>query len=150
MAALEIGLLREGDFAQFTIRDTGIGITSEVLPHLFTMFFQANQSSQTVKTGLGVGLALAKILVVMHGGTIDGQSEREGKGAKFIVRTPIAERVEEPRRVFKELLVVDDNPDHLELLADLTELQGYDVIKAPDAAEALRVSRRADARRLRD
>jgi two-component system, chemotaxis family, CheB/CheR fusion protein len=138
---IEIGLSREGDFAVFAIRDTGIGIPPDVLPHLFTMFFQANQPSQTVKTGLGVGLALAKILAVMHGGTIDGQSEGAGEGSTFIVRLPIAEGIlEEPRHASKRLLVVDDNPDHLELLADLLELHGYEVIKAPDAAEALRLA----------
>jgi signal transduction histidine kinase len=106
-----IGLSRESDLAVFTVRDTGVGITPEILPHLFTMFFQADQPTRTVNTGLGVGLALAKILVVMHGGTIDGQSEGEGRGAVFIVRLPIAENTpQEDEPSGKRVVVGDDKP----------------------------------------
>jgi signal transduction histidine kinase/CheY-like chemotaxis protein len=135
---VDIGLSKEGGAAVFTVRDTGIGITLEILPQLFTMFFQGGEAaSGTVKPGLGVGLALAKILVDMHGGTIEGQSEGVGRGAEFTVRLPIAEDMLPPAR---RVLVVDDNPDHLALLADLLELHGYEVTRAKDAAEALRLA----------
>jgi CheY-like chemotaxis protein len=139
---IDIRLSKEVDGAVFTVRDTGRGIDPEILPHLFTMFFQAGEPSNTVKTGLGVGLALAKILVEMHGGTIEGRSEGEGKGAAFTVRLPIAENTREkaPPLSAKSVLIVDDNLDQLELLSELIEFHGYKAIRAHDAAEALRLA----------
>jgi CheY-like chemotaxis protein/two-component sensor histidine kinase len=139
---VDIGLSKEAGMAVFTVRDNGIGITPEILPRLFTMFFQGGELSGTAKAGLGVGLALAKILVDMHGGTIEGQSEGVGQGAAFTVRLPIVENMaqEELPPPATRVLVVDDNPDHLAVLAELLELHGYEVIKAQDAAEALRLA----------
>lgn len=135
---ISIRLAEQDNSAVFAIRDTGVGIASEILPQLFTMFFQA--SSAVEKTGLGVGLALARILVEMHGGTIEGRSEGEGQGAEFIVRLPLEENSNSEAPLARRVLVVDDNPDHLELLADLLELHGYAVAKARDASEALRIA----------
>jgi signal transduction histidine kinase/CheY-like chemotaxis protein len=138
---VDIQLAKEADAAVYTVRDTGKGIDPEILPQLFTMFFQAGEPSSTIKTGLGVGLALAKILVEMHGGTIDGRSEGQGKGAEFSVRLPIAEDTwERDRPSAKSVLIVDDNPDQLELLAELLELHGYKALRAHVAAEALRLA----------
>jgi signal transduction histidine kinase len=138
---ISIGLAEQMGSAVFTVRDTGVGISPEVLPQLFTMFFQADAPSTMEKTGLGVGLALARILVEMHGGTIEGQSEGAGRGAVFTVRLPLAESIDtKVSPAAKRVLVVDDNRDHLELLADLLELHGYEVAKAHDASEALRLA----------
>ena len=82
-----------------------------------------------------MGLAVAKVLVELHGGTIEARSEGEGKGAEFMVVLPmvanIAEHSPPPAR---RILVVDDNPDHLALLAELLRGRGYDVIEANDAS----------------
>jgi signal transduction histidine kinase/CheY-like chemotaxis protein len=139
---IDMGLSKEAGAAVFNVSDTGIGITPAILPQLFTMFFQGGEPSSTVKPGLGVGLALAKILAEMHGGTIEGQSEGAGKGAAFTVRLPLMENMaqEELPPPATRVLVVDDNPDHLAVLAELLELHGYEVIKAQDAAEALRLA----------
>jgi signal transduction histidine kinase len=91
---ISIGLAEHMGSAVFTVRDSGIGISPEVLPQLFTMFFQADAPSAMEKTGLGVGLALARILVEMHGGTIEGQSEGAGRGAVFTVKLPLAESID--------------------------------------------------------
>ena len=127
--------------AVLIVRDTGVGIDPELLPQLFTMFFQADEPSKKMKTGLGVGLALAKVLVEMHGGAIEAYSEGVGKGAEFVVRLPLAAHTPEQEPTFqgRRVLVVDDNPDHLEVLADLLKMRGYEVIEARDATEALRV-----------
>ncbi len=88
-----------------------------------------------------MGLALAKILVEMHGGTIEAHSEGEGKGAEFMVRLPLSGETGTTKAHIsaKRVLVVDDNLDQLHLLAELLKLRGYEVITAEDAAEALRL-----------
>jgi signal transduction histidine kinase/CheY-like chemotaxis protein len=139
---ITVKLTKQADAAVLSVRDTGVGIGPEILPQLFTMFFQAEEPSQTVRTGLGVGLALAKVLVEMHGGVIEAYSEGLGKGAEFTVHLPIiadASEEKSPAQTRRVVVVVDDNPDHLELLADLLQLRGYEVIRAHDASEALRL-----------
>ena len=136
---ITLGLAEQAGAAVFSLKDTGVGIAPELLPHLFTMFFQTDEPSKPIKTGLGVGLALAKLLVDMHGGTIQAYSEGEGKGAEFTVTIPIAKDLlnESSFPSARRVLVVDDNPDHLQLLADLLRMRGYEVVQAHDATEAL-------------
>ncbi|MBV9182290.1 MAG: response regulator [Acidobacteria bacterium] len=137
---VRVSLGKQAGVAVVTVLDTGAGIDPEILPELFTMFFQANEPSKAVNAGLGVGLALAKVLTEMHGGMIEAYSEGKGKGAQFMVRLPIiADAAEEKSTSANRVLVVDDNPDHLELLADLLKLRGYEVLQARDASEALRL-----------
>jgi CheY-like chemotaxis protein len=118
-----------------------VGISADLLPQLFKMFLQGEESSQGVNTGLGVGLALAKILVEMHDGTIEAHSAGVGKGAEFVVRLPLpdmaAQETSQPRA--RRVLLVEDNPDQLASLSELLKLNGYEVIEARDASEALRV-----------
>jgi two-component system CheB/CheR fusion protein len=79
-------------------------------------------------------------MVEMHGGAIEAYSEGVGKGAEFIVRLPLAGHTPEQKpSQGRMVLLVDDNPDHLELLADLLKMRGYEVIEAHDASEALRL-----------
>ena len=136
-----VKLAEEDDTAIIRVNDDGVGISAEVLPNVFRMFFQAEDPSVAGKTGLGVGLALCKVLVELHGGTIEARSEGTGTGAEFIVRLPVTNHAARPHRPnsIKKVLIVDDNPDHLELMADLLELRGYDVLEARDATEALRI-----------
>jgi signal transduction histidine kinase len=76
---ITLKLAEQSGAAVFSLKDTGVGIAPERLPHLFTMFFQTDEPSKQINTGLGVGLALAKLLVDMHDGTIQGYSDGEGK-----------------------------------------------------------------------
>ena len=135
---IKVSLAAQGRTAVLTVQDTGAGIQPAILPQLFTMFFQSEELAKTVNTGLGVGLALAKALVEMHGGTIEGYSAGKNQGAQFTVRLPMIEEASATESPARRVLVVDDNPDHLELLANLLQLRGYEVIAAHDATEALR------------
>ena len=146
--AVYVKLFERAEAAVLTVRDTGIGIEPVLVPQLFTMFFQTNEPPKGAKTGLGVGLAVAKVLVELHDGTIEARSEGEGRGAEFRVVLPMVAGIAEPSPPpARRILVVDDNPDHLALLAELLRGRGYDVIEANDASEALRLvsDRKPDA-----
>jgi signal transduction histidine kinase/ActR/RegA family two-component response regulator len=137
--AIGIKLGEEEGTAVLRLNDNGVGISSEILPQIFGMFFQADEPALAGKAGLGVGLALCKVLVEMHGGTIEARSEGTGNGAEFVVRLPTIARAPLQRVVGPALkvMIVDDNADHLELMADLLALRGYEVVGARDATEAL-------------
>jgi signal transduction histidine kinase len=72
------------------VRDTGIGVAAEDLPHLFDMFVQADTSLERSRDGLGIGLTLVKTLVEMHGGSVEAHSDGPGRGSEFTIRLPLA------------------------------------------------------------
>src|SRR5262249_31064810 len=90
----------DGDQAQLTVQDDGMGIRPEFLPHVFERFRQADSSSTRPHGGLGLGLAIVRHLVELHGGSVEVASPGEGKGATFAVRLPLREEAapEPPRR----------------------------------------------------
>jgi CheY-like chemotaxis protein len=138
---IDVRLAQEDETVVLSVRDSGVGISADLLPQLFKMFLQGEEYSASVNTGLGVGLALAKILVEMHDGTIEAHSAGVGKGAEFVLRLPLpdmaAQETSQPRT--RRVLLVEDNPDQLASLSELLKLNGYEVIEARDASEALRV-----------
>jgi signal transduction histidine kinase/ActR/RegA family two-component response regulator len=136
------------------VTDTGIGIAAEMLPKVFNLFAQADHSPGREEGGLGIGLALVRELVDLHGGTVEATSPGPGAGAEFVVRLPLAARpavearpagtaVEgrsrpvSPRRV----LLVDDNQDSAESLAALLRVLGHDVSAAYDGHGAIAAAR---------
>jgi PAS domain S-box-containing protein len=141
---------RSGDFALVSVRDTGVGIPAERLSQVFEMFTQVE--CRHANDGLGIGLALAKELVLLHGGSIEARSPGPGKGSEFIVCLPVADvaHVEgarpdkEPTRVTasKRVLVVDDNTDAAESLAEVLRLHGHEVQTAGGGAEAVAIAAR--------
>jgi len=141
---------KEEGQAVIRVRDNGIGIPPDALPAIFDMFRQVSRTD-TSQGGLGIGLALVKRLVALHGGTIAGFSEGVGRGAEFVVRLPLAEdpMVEEPAPAAPQhrsgqplrVLVVDDNPDLVEMLALLVESAGHEVRKTLDGRTAVSAAR---------
>jgi signal transduction histidine kinase/CheY-like chemotaxis protein len=140
---------REGREIVLTVRDTGIGISRELLPHVFDMFTQERQAADRSRGGLGIGLTIVRNLVELHGGTVEAASEGLGKGSVFTVRVPVA--AEEPAaievssakvpiaRTSKRVLLVDDNEDALDLLAEVLRTAGHVVTTAKDGPTALEV-----------
>jgi PAS domain S-box-containing protein len=144
---------RDRDEVVLQVRDTGIGIAPDMLPHVFELFVQADHTSTKAQGGLGVGLTLAKNLTQMHGGSIEAHSAGLGKGCEFIVRLPLMvqqgnecmdraddERPYEAPASGHRLLVVDDNQDAARSLAMLLRLRGHEVRIAHDGASALAIA----------
>jgi PAS domain S-box-containing protein len=130
-----------------SVRDSGIGIASEMLPRVFEMFTQLEGSHAQRQGGLGIGLTLVRSLVEMHGGSVTASSEGPGKGSEFVVRIPLADglpmtRVEPERKPSSRLplkvLVADDNHDAADSLGILLKFLGAEVRVVHDGAAALR------------
>ncbi len=137
--------------AVIRVRDTGIGIPAEFLPHVFELFTQADRSLDRTRGGLGIGLALVRKLVEMHGGGVEARSEGSGKGSEFTVRLPSLPRSADerpapcassqvPGRTVR-VLVVDDSLDVAESLRILLQLSGHDVHVVHDGPAALALTR---------
>ncbi len=137
----------EGNMLVVAIRDTGIGISQEMMPRLFEMFTQAQDALDRSQGGLGLGLALVRGIVQLHGGSVSAHSEGENRGSEFTVRLPLGgvsgtppSRAEGGAPVDGErfrILIVDDNEDAAEMCATFLELAGQDVRRAYDGRNAL-------------
>jgi two-component system CheB/CheR fusion protein len=137
--------------AVLSVRDTGIGIEAEMLPRVFETFAQADRSLERARGGLGLGLALVKGLVELHGGEVHVRSEGLGQGAEFLFWLPVApapERAVNEPAAFQSpvgpirVLIVEDNRDAAETLKDLLELSGCRVAQAHSGTEALHQAHR--------
>lgn len=143
---------REGEAALLRVKDTGVGISAEHLPHVFELFMQAHPSLDRSAGGLGIGLTVVKLLVEMHGGSIRAFSDGPGLGSEFVVSLPLlveqrssgtATAVERsPPAGRWRLLVADDNVDAAKTLALLFEIEGHEVHVAFDGFEALQAAQR--------
>lgn len=135
---------REGDRAVLRVRDNGVGITAELLPHVFDLFTQEERTLDRAQGGLGIGLSLVRRLVELHGGTVDATSTQQG--TEFVVRLPVAPppaaAAPPIARVAKveqgcHVLVVDDSIDTTHSLALLLSTAGHQVRTAHDGPGAL-------------
>jgi PAS domain S-box-containing protein len=148
---VSIELARGSSQVELSVTDSGIGISKDFLPYVFNRFSQADSSITRAHGGIGVGLAIAKSLVELHGGTISVLSPGEGHGSTFTIRLPIAavvrKTVEASGPDLREMqdlagvkiLVVDDEPDACEMLLHLFRLSGAEVQVAMSAEEALNI-----------
>jgi signal transduction histidine kinase len=148
---ISIAARRDRDDALVTVSDTGVGIPAESLSRVFEMFAQADPRDGHARTGLGIGLTLARSLVEMHGGSVTAASEGEGKGSVFAVRLPLdrgasahpySSTAVAPRlRNRLRILVVDDNRDAADTLFNLLQMMGAEARVAYDGAAALEATR---------
>jgi CheY-like chemotaxis protein len=141
-----VGLRHVDSHVEVVVEDTGAGIRPDFLPHVFERFRQSDSSSTRAHGGLGLGLALVRHLVELHGGTVDADSRGEGQGATFTVRLPLmlAEtrepRAEAPPAVDLrglQVLVVDDDPETRDLVATALRGVGALVRTAENVMDAL-------------
>jgi signal transduction histidine kinase/ActR/RegA family two-component response regulator len=132
--------------AVIRVRDSGIGMTPEVLATVFDLFTQADESLARSQGGLGLGLPLVRSLVERHHGTVDAYSDGLGKGSELVVRLPLASgmaTLRPPRPVAQpparalRILVVEDNDDVRETMGEMLSLWGHQVEEARDGIEAL-------------
>ena len=136
-----------------SVRDTGIGIRAEQLPRIFQMFSQTTRALERSQGGLGIGLALVRGLVELHGGTIEAHSNGPGMGSEFIVRLPVLDRPTQrlPKETergenrpksasHRRILVVDDNADSVTSLAMILRRMGHEIQTAYDGLEAVQVA----------
>jgi len=149
---------RDCDLAVIRVKDNGIGMPAEMLDRIFGMFTQLNQSPDRPQGGLGIGLALVRSLVELHGGTVEAHSDGDGLGSEFIVRLPVAgaeaaeaghscavqtEQQDEgpgaPQPAARQILIVDDNVDGADSLATLLRFAGHEVKVAHNGPTALEI-----------
>jgi PAS domain S-box-containing protein len=155
---VEIYLTKVDNYAQIQVSDTGEGIHPDFLPYVFDCFRQADASTTRRHTGMGLGLALVRQMIELHGGTVEASSDGEGKGATFTVKLPLASVfegsslhpdgvTEEERRASRhplrleglQLLVVDDETHSREAIASILAEYGADAIAVATIHEALQV-----------
>jgi signal transduction histidine kinase len=151
---IELSARPDGGEVEIRVRDNGIGIPAALLPTVFDLFNQAGVMDERSRGGLGIGLALVKRLVTLHGGSISAHSAGAGRGTEFVIRLPAAtpERTPAPATVSASalaapatavptarhrILLVDDNHDALESLASLLSLAGHEIRTAADGFLAL-------------
>lgn len=154
---VDVRAWRHGDRIEVAVRDSGQGIAREVLPHVFEVFSQADHSLDRARGGLGVGLAVVRGLVEMHGGEVSAASEGLGKGSEFTLLLPIEEGApvagvaaaapqarDEPtgaEDAHRRILVVEDNPDAAATMRDFLELSGHEVELASSGTDGVKAAR---------
>ena len=132
-----------------SVKDSGQGITPELLPQIFDLFVQGQRTSERAQGGLGIGLALVRTLVELHGGRVEARSDGPGRGSEFVIELPAAQGaiVAHPApgtalasqhpRLDSRILLVDDNVDAASVLAEVLNVLGHEVLVAHDGPQAL-------------
>jgi signal transduction histidine kinase len=148
---IRLSVTQSDNEALVSVRDTGIGLASDMLPRIFELYAQANRAAE--QGGLGIGLTLVRGLVASHGGSVQAFSDGPGRGSEFVVRLPLAARLEErplpaepdrpeepPSRGLK-VLIVEDNEDAATSLDFLLRAWGHETRAAANGPEALAAAR---------
>jgi PAS domain S-box-containing protein len=146
---IEVTARRDAGQAVVRVKDTGIGMSAELLPHVFGLFVQADRSLERTKGGLGIGLALVRQLVALHGGSVSAFSAGPGQGSEFVVRLPLLTHEHRERPVAPapsatrrlRVLVVDDQRDMADVMTVLVEMLGHEAHAAYDGKSGLAAAR---------
>jgi len=150
---IEVSAQREDGLAVVRVKDSGVGIPAAMLPRVFDMFAQVDRHSERAQGGLGIGLALVKQLVAMHGGEVQADSNGPGQGSEFTVRLPLAEagatsaerieahKLEAGAEQGVRVLIVDDNIDSALSMAQVLDILGYETRTVHDGMEAVNAAR---------
>jgi CheY-like chemotaxis protein len=142
---VRVALRTAGGLAVITVEDDGIGIETSFLPHVFERFRQADERASGPESGIGLGLAIVREIVELHGGSVKGESEGTGRGAKFSISLPCEVVGRAPGAKMRprgsgldglRVLVVDDERDSREMLAIILGGRGASVVVAASAEEA--------------
>jgi signal transduction histidine kinase len=148
--AISIELRQDGRDAIIQVRDNGVGMSPALLPNVFELFSQAERTPDRSQGGLGIGLALVRSIVQLHGGRVEARSAGENSGSTFTVILPVSDQAwsqhRDPDAALPEpqparVLLVDDNVDAASTLADILRLAGHQVHVAHTAEAALRIAR---------
>ncbi|HEV7559763.1 MAG TPA: ATP-binding protein, partial [Kofleriaceae bacterium] len=140
---IRVSLTSQDGGAVLRVADTGAGIDAMLLPKVFDLFVQGQRSADRSEGGLGLGLAIVRNLVMLHGGTVTAESAGPGLGSAFTIRLDLADdkqaapvRPKAPAVTSKRVLVVDDNEDAANLLGEIARLRGHEVtiVHGPEAA----------------
>jgi len=149
---IEVSAGATAGVAEIVVSDNGVGITPELMPEIFDLFTQGSRAADRSQGGLGLGLALVKHLVELHGGSVCARSDGPGQGSVFTVRLPRVPQAAAPagdaslpappQPGRRRVLVVDDNADAAQTLAQWLTLDGHTVFVAHDATAALEIAAR--------
>ncbi len=147
---VHLSVRRDDGHTVVSVKDNGVGIPTNMLPHVFEMFTQVGRHLERSQGGLGIGLSIVKRLVAMHGGTVEAFSDGQGTGSEFIVRLPVVatpasvdgDSNGEARKPVpsRRILVVDDNRDAATSLAMMLQMMGHETRTAHDGLEALEIA----------
>ena len=147
---VQIAVTATGENAKVIVRDSGIGIEPELLPRIFDLFTQLDASSEGGRSGLGIGLTLARRLIALHGGTIDADSQGRGTGTTFTTTLPLVHATaadidaalrREPENRSCRVLIAEDIPDAAEMLRMMIEFMGHTVHVAADGVQAVAMAK---------
>lgn len=145
---IHVDAAHDGDEVTLEICDSGIGISADLLPHVFDVFVQGESSLDRAQGGLGIGLALVRQLMGLHNGSIEARSAGPQCGSAFTIRLPISEpstaATVSPRTdgdaAQCRILLIEDNEDGREMMATMLADYGYEVLEAADGIEGLRIA----------
>jgi signal transduction histidine kinase len=150
-ARIQVTAAQVDGAVQIGVRDAGAGIDAQILPHVFDLFVQGDQSLDRSQGGLGIGLTVAKRLVELHGGRIEARSGGAGRGSEFVIALPAGVLADSKEAApvapitARRILIVDDNADSAMSLSVLLEMEGHEVRSARTGTEALQMLERFDA-----
>jgi signal transduction histidine kinase len=145
---IDIAIATEGEDVVLTVRDSGVGIAPDLLPHVFDVFVQGAISIDRSQGGLGIGLSLVRRLVELHGGKVDATSDGPGSGSTFQIRLPRTDPAQGQEQAAgieapgskPVILLIEDNDDGREMMATMLESYGYSVLQARDGLDGVKIA----------